>query len=83
MYDIKKLHEAGSVGQAIQLLADHPDADLMLVGHEPDFSLALAQLTGGTLRMAKAGLARVDLENTTDLRGELVWLIPPKVLKEI
>lgn len=66
-----------------QLLADHPDCDLMLVGHEPDFSLALAQVTGGTLRMAKAGLARVDLENVTELRGELVWLIPPKVLKEI
>ncbi|MCC7165783.1 MAG: phosphohistidine phosphatase SixA [Anaerolineae bacterium] len=66
-----------------QLLADHPDHDLLLVGHEPDFSLALQQLTGGTVRMAKAGLARVDLENLAELRGELVWLIPPKVLKEI
>jgi phosphohistidine phosphatase len=66
-----------------QLLADHPERDLMLVGHEPDFSLAIEQLTGGTVRMAKAGLARVDIENATDLRGELVWLIPPKVLKEI
>lgn len=66
-----------------QLLSDHADRDLMLVGHEPDFSLALAQLTGGTVRMAKAGLARVDIENAADLRGELVWLIPPKVLKEI
>jgi phosphohistidine phosphatase len=66
-----------------QLLTEHPARDLMLVGHEPDFSLALAQLTGGTVRMAKAGIARVDLENETDLRGELVWLIPPKVLKEI
>lgn len=66
-----------------QLLTEHPDRDLMFVGHEPDFSLALAQLTGGTVRMAKAGLARADLENANDLRGELVWLIPPKVLKEI
>lgn len=66
-----------------QLLTDYPDRDLMLVGHEPDFSLALAQLTGGTVRIAKAGLARADLENATDLRAELVWLIPPKVLKEI
>lgn len=66
-----------------QLLSDHPERDLMLVGHEPDFSLALAQLTGGTVRMAKAGLARVDVENPAELRGELVWLIPPKILKEI
>ncbi len=66
-----------------QILSDHPDRDLMLVGHEPDFSFALAQLTGGTVRMAKAGIARIDLENEAELRGELVWLIPPKVLKEI
>lgn len=66
-----------------QLLTDYPDRDLLFVGHEPDFSLALAQLTGGTVRMAKAGLARVDIENAEDLRGELVWLVPPKLLKEI
>lgn len=66
-----------------QLLNDHSERDLMLVGHEPDFSLALAQLMGGTVKMSKAGLARVDVENAADLRGELVWLIPPKVLKEI
>lgn len=66
-----------------QLLNDYPEHDLLLVGHEPDFSLAIAQLTGGVVKMAKAGLARVDLENAADLRGELVWLIPPKVLKEI
>jgi phosphohistidine phosphatase len=66
-----------------QLLNDHPDRDLMLVGHEPDFSLAIAQIGGGTVKMSKAGLARVDIENTAELRGELVWLVPPKVLKEI
>lgn len=66
-----------------QLAGDHPDAELMLVGHEPDFSLAIAQITGGTIKLPKAGIARVDIENIEDLRGELVWLIPPKVLKEI
>lgn len=66
-----------------QVLSDYPERDLMLVGHEPDFSFAVTQLTGGTIRMAKGGLARVDIENIPDLRGELVWLLPPKVLKEI
>jgi phosphohistidine phosphatase len=66
-----------------QVMGEYADQDLMLVGHEPDLSLLLAQLTGGTVRMAKAGLARVDLETAADLRGELVWLIPPKVSKEI
>ena len=34
MYDIKKLHEAGSVGQAIQLLADHPEARVLAGGSD-------------------------------------------------
>ena len=66
-----------------QLLSDHPDRDLMLVGHEPDFSLAISQLTGGVVRLSKAGLARVDIESATELRGELVWLLPPKIIREI
>jgi phosphohistidine phosphatase len=66
-----------------QLLAEHGDRDLLLVGHEPDFSLAIAQLTGGAVKMSKAGVARVDIENASELRGQLVWLMPPKVLKEI
>lgn len=63
------------------LLQEYGDRDLMLVGHEPDLSGAIAALTGGEVKMAKAGLARVDLDNPAGLRGQLVWLIPPKVLK--
>ncbi len=66
-----------------QLLNEHTEGDVMLVGHEPDFSRVIAALTGGSVKMAKAGLARVDLETPADSRGELVWLVPPKVLKEI
>ncbi len=66
-----------------QILNEHADQDVMLVGHEPDFGHVIAALTGGTVRMAKAGLARVDMENAAELRGELVWLVPPKVMKEI
>ncbi len=66
-----------------ELLNEHPERDVMLVGHEPDFSRVIAELTGGAVRMAKAGLARIDLDAATGLTGELVWLVPPKVLKEI
>lgn len=66
-----------------QLVGDNPERDLLFVGHEPDFSHVISELTGGYVRMAKAGLARVDVENALDLHGELVWLVPPKVLKEI
>jgi phosphohistidine phosphatase len=61
------------------IVADHPDAHtLMLVGHEPDFSATIAQVTGGSVVVKKAGVARVDLDEQT-MRGSLVWLLPPRV----
>jgi len=50
--------------------------DLMIVGHEPDFSMTITALTGGRIKLAKGGLARVDLDNPAG-DGRLVWLIPP------
>ena len=31
--------------------------------------------------MAKAGVARVDLENAAQPRGELRWLVTPKLMR--
>lgn len=64
-----------------EILRAHPKADaLMLVGHEPDFSdLISCLIGGGRVECKKGGLALVDLD-TTSLKGELVWLIPPKAL---
>ncbi len=65
------------------MLAAHgPSLTVMLVGHEPDFSDAVSRLTGGSrLLFKKGGLARVDLYRWfPEPRGELVWLLPPKVL---
>jgi phosphohistidine phosphatase len=55
---------------------------ILLVGHEPDFSQVISQLTeGGQLALKKGGLARVDLNGNSEAPvGVLVWLIPPKVL---
>jgi phosphohistidine phosphatase len=64
-----------------ELVGEHSQGDVMLVGHEPDFSTVIAWMTGGNVILAKAGLARVDLEDLHDLRGQLVWLLPPKALK--
>jgi phosphohistidine phosphatase len=49
---------------------------VMLVGHEPDFSLALHRMTGAQVRMKKAGLAAVD-------RGELKVLLRPTDLQAL
>lgn len=35
-------------------------SDVLLVGHEPDFSTAVAELTGARVKMSKGGLAIID-----------------------
>jgi phosphohistidine phosphatase len=55
--------------------------NLMIVGHEPDFSAVIRKLTGGNVKLAKGGVARVDLESATSAKGTLVWLITPKIAK--
>jgi phosphohistidine phosphatase len=65
-----------------QIISEHPRASaLMLVGHEPDFSSTVSELTGGSeIVMKKGGVARVDLLEGPALQGQLVWLLPPKLL---
>ncbi len=63
------------------LIAKHSQRDLVLVGHEPDFSSTIRSLTGGEIKMAKAGFACVELVNAQTNAGELLWLVPPKIFK--
>lgn len=63
------------------LLKRTGNSALMFVGHEPDFSGVIRKLTGGSVKMAKAGVARVDLNNP-ESDGTLVWLVPPKFAKQ-
>jgi phosphohistidine phosphatase len=50
--------------------------DVMLVGHDPDFSVAVRALTGAQVSMKKGGLAGID-------GGELKVLLRPAELKRI
>jgi phosphohistidine phosphatase len=50
--------------------------NVLLVGHDPSFSLALHDLTGAQVRMRKGGLAGVD-------KGELIVLMRPAELMAI
>ena len=65
-----------------EILAEHSNAaSLMLVGHEPGMSETVSQLIGGgRINFKKGTLAYVQLDDAKSLRGELVWLIPPKLL---
>ena len=53
------------------------DGRLLIVGHEPDLSRTVAELTGGRIDLKKGGLAVVRLEG---VGGELVALLRPREL---
>jgi phosphohistidine phosphatase len=75
--------EPGFDAEALSdILGEHSVSDvLMLVGHEPDFSLTVGSLIGGgRVVCKKGGLARVDVDVASPGSGELVWLLPPKDL---
>ena len=50
--------------------------NVLLVGHDPDFSMAVHDLTGAQVRMKKGGLAAVE-------DGELLILMRPSELRAI
>lgn len=49
---------------------------VLLVGHDPDFSIAVHDLTGAQVRMKKGGLAGIS-------KGELIVLLRPAELEAI
>jgi phosphohistidine phosphatase len=61
--------------EAVRSLGD--DGRLLLVGHEPDLSSIVADLTGGRIDLKKGGLAAVRLEG---VGGELAVLMRPREL---
>ncbi len=63
-----------------KILKNFSDKSLMVVGHEPDFTRTIFQLTGGNTKLPKAGVALVELEIET-MKGVLRWLVPPKFAK--
>jgi len=76
----ERLRPGARLGEVQALLASGRWRRIMLVGHEPDLSTIIAQLTGGRVRMRTAALARVDLATAEPGAGVLVWLISSDVL---
>jgi phosphohistidine phosphatase len=66
---------AGGPFDPHELAAEAGDS-VLLVGHDPDFSMAVHRMTGAQVRMKKCGLAAVA-------KGELVLLLRPKELAAI
>ena len=57
-------------------LASELGERVLLVGHDPDFSMALHRMTGAQARLPKAGIAGID-------RGELKVLLRPQELEAL
>lgn len=56
-------------------------ATVLLVGHEPSMSATIGALAGAErIVLKKGGLACVDISDESCSEGELVWLVPPKIL---
>ena len=80
------VHDPLSAGfdrdDAIALLnAAGPDKRVLVVGHEPDFSQVVHDLTGARIDLKKGGVAGVRLEHAG--RGELVLLLRPREIDRI
>ena len=67
--------------ERLRRLLGNADADcVMVVGHEPAFSEVIKELTGGEIKLSKAGVALLEV-NHGCTSGELLWLFPPKFSK--
>jgi phosphohistidine phosphatase len=65
-----------------EIAGEHAGAEgLLLVGHEPTLSSVIGHLIGSTgIVMKKGALAAVAVDDAQCTRGDLIALIPPRVL---
>ena len=63
------------------VLKRHSSKILMLVGHEPDFTSVISELTDACLKLSKGGVALVDIDPESE-EGKLLWLFPPKFARK-
>jgi len=61
------------------LLAGREGADVMLAGHEPDFSGIIHALTGGRVKFPKGASAAIEIGSRLE-GARLLWLFPAKAL---
>lgn len=75
------LRSAFDRGEALALLhAAGDDRRVLLVGHDPDFSQVVHDLTGARIALKKGGVAGIRLEGGS---AELVALLRPRELDRI
>jgi len=78
----ERLRCGATFGDVQALAAARGLARIMLVGHEPDLSTIVRQLTGGQVKMRTSSCARVDADRVEPGIGILVWLLAPDVFPQ-
>ncbi len=80
--DVGALADGFERGDALELLLGHDDTDarVLVVGHEPDFSQVVHDLTGARIDFKKGGVAAVRIERGG---GVLITLLRPRELESI
>jgi phosphohistidine phosphatase len=81
--EAKELAEGFDSDDALELLNAHGDGDdprVLFVGHEPDFSQVVHDLTGGRVDFKKGGIAAIKVGSG---QGELVALLRPRELESL
>lgn len=76
----ERLRSGATLGSVQTLLSEWAKQGVMLVGHEPDLSTIIGQLTGGRVKLSTSGVACVDVERVEPGGGTLMWLLSPKLL---
>ncbi|HEY7077282.1 MAG TPA: histidine phosphatase family protein [Solirubrobacteraceae bacterium] len=79
--EVAVLGEAFEYRDALDLFHAHDaNAHLLAVGHEPDFSQVVHDLTGGRVDFKKGGVAGLRVESGS---GELLVLLRPRELEAL
>jgi len=78
----------GSYDEIATALGRFPaESTVAIVGHEPDLSALLAKLLGSSrperLAFKKGGAALVDVPGPLNEGGNLVWYMPPRILRRL
>jgi phosphohistidine phosphatase len=67
--------------ERLRHMSTNVDAErLIIVGHEPEFSAVIKELSGSRVKLAKAGIALMEADEDCG-SGELSWLFPPTIAK--
>jgi phosphohistidine phosphatase len=72
------LREGFTADDALELL--HADERVLVIGHEPDFSQVVHDLTGARIDLKKGGIAGIRMDGA---RGELIVLLRPRELDRL